>query len=39
MMKVMLFPLMQGKVKEEEEEKVRKDFGGNESHIKLMNTR
>jgi hypothetical protein len=28
---------MQGKA--EEEEKVRKDFRGNESHIKLMNTR
>jgi hypothetical protein len=37
MMKVMLLPLMQGKV--EEEEKVCKDFRGNKSHIRLMNTR
>ena len=37
MMKVMLLPLMQGKA--EEEEKVCKDFRGNKSHIRLMNTR
>jgi hypothetical protein len=37
MTKVMHLPLMQGKA--EEEEKVRKDFRGNESHIRLMNTR
>jgi hypothetical protein len=37
MMKVMHLPLMQGKV--EEEEKVRKDFRGNKSDIRLMYTR
>jgi hypothetical protein len=33
---IMLLPLMQEKA--EEEEKVRKDFRENESHIRLMNT-